>query len=143
GGGGSSDQRGSGQPGAPPSPLRGRPGGSASQSAVGVGAAGVGVGAVGSVAGRYGSRVADSPLRSAVATDPNVRGVAGQADVLKGPAAAAAANGASAAADRLAGDFSRLQGPSAVAAAAAGMPRQAGANAALPYVLANGRVKLR
>ncbi|GIM11329.1 hypothetical protein Vretimale_14856 [Volvox reticuliferus] len=143
GGGAAADQRVSGQPGAPPSPMRGRPGGSATQSAVGAGAAGAG--AVGSAVGRYGSRVADSPLRSAVATDPIVRGSA-QADMLKGSAAAAAAAGgaaASAAADRLAGDFSRLQGPSAAAAAAAGLPRQAGANAALPYVLANGRVKLR
>ncbi|GLC33288.1 hypothetical protein PLESTB_000350300 [Pleodorina starrii] len=126
--GAAAEQRGAGQPGPPPSPLRGRPSGSA-QGAGGAAAAASGAGAV-----RYGSRVADSPMRSAVATDPNVRSAGAAAG------GSATAGAASTAADRLANDFSRMQGPSA---AGGGLPRQAGANAALPYVLANGRVKLR
>ncbi|KAG2441085.1 hypothetical protein HXX76_003938 [Chlamydomonas incerta] len=108
------------RPGAPPSPLRARAG-SSSNVATGAGAAGG--------LSRYGSRVGDSPMRSSVATDAAIR--ASQQDLLK-------AGGGAAAADRLASDFARLQGPSA-----GGLAGRQGANAALPYVLANGRVKLR
>lgn len=70
-------------------------------------------------------------MRSSVATDAAIR--ASQQDLLK------AGGGGGVAADRLANDFARLQGPSA----AGGLAGRQGANAALPYVLANGRVKLR
>ncbi|GFR47242.1 hypothetical protein Agub_g8926, partial [Astrephomene gubernaculifera] len=125
--GAAGDQRG----GAPPSPLRAR-------ASAGVGSSGAagGVTSLGSAggAGRYGSRVGESPMRASVASDgAAARGMAHQ-DLLKG--------GAAGAAERLASDFARLQGPSG--AAAAGLVRQGGAsNAALPYVLANGRVKMR
>ncbi len=51
--------------------------------------------------------------------------------------------GSQQAVDRLAGDFSRLAAPSGGAAGGGGLAARQSANAALPYVLANGRVKLR
>lgn len=85
---------------------------------------------------RYGSGVGargvgESPMRSVAGAGVGDGGVRGSQQAV----------------DRLAGDFSRLTAPSGGAAGsgggAGGLAARQGANAALPYVLANGRVKLR
>lgn len=102
----------------PPSPLRARPGAVAGAASSAAG-------------GRYPGKVGESPMRGLAAD------VRGSQDVSsKG---AAAASGAMA--DKLASDFNRLHGPSAGVANGGGLARPAGNP--LPYVLANGRVKLR